>query len=364
MLTASLISQLLLVSSASARFDQQNPPLQQTLEKLVGGTTAGYIPYVLNEFTDPCVKLTYADSLVTAFPGNAAVLEAAKDVVALESNFNTWVKPALPSFCNNATLPMTPELRGILAVVSDEGTSVPFGYTSGIDASAINALATASRSKPLDSTGKSVAALYWQLGFRDFVQKDEVETNTVLNVTAGVVTYAGTGCPTNSAGKIFSVDNSSLTVIFDSFAAYTGPGVDVQLARAECSINAQLRIPEGYQVSIATVIIRGFTQLPVNGVAKQTLQYDFTSVRAPAATEEKIILGPSTSIFGDPFMQVTDVPQSQAVWSQCSNTVPLRIKAGISVSVPSGQSGVIIDESMDTKVKQVFGLEFRRCQFP
>ena len=162
------ITLIICISTAYSRFEQQNPPAEKAAFLAVGGSISGTVPNSLLGSTEPCVKLMVADTIASAKPGDKAALEAAMDVVATESNFNPFIAGSLPKFCNDTSLPKTPELRGILSLVSDQDLPTPFGGSGGLTADAINAIAKASRKSPLPADGKSVAQLYLEQGFKDF----------------------------------------------------------------------------------------------------------------------------------------------------------------------------------------------------
>ncbi|KAJ3310221.1 hypothetical protein HDV04_005160 [Boothiomyces sp. JEL0838] len=185
----------------NARFGQQNPnlgDLQALLGGAVGGPLSGDIPSTLLGGADPCAKLSLADKIAAAKPGDAAVLTIAKKLVNTESNFNPFGAGADPKFCNNPALPATPELRGILAQVSDDGLQQKFGANGGLNNDQINAIATKSLTNPLPADGLSVAQLYLQQGFKDFVGADKVQTpgNAANNQNTQSINNANTGVVT------------------------------------------------------------------------------------------------------------------------------------------------------------------------
>ncbi|KAI8895865.1 hypothetical protein BC833DRAFT_507365, partial [Globomyces pollinis-pini] len=130
------------------------------------GSLGGQVPSTLLGGADPCEKLRLADTVVAAKPGDAAVLQAARELINAEANFNNF-QQAGPKFCNDPTLPVTPELRGVLAVVSDEGVQQKFGANGGATAQQINDIAKASVTTPLAADGKSVGQLFIEQGFNN-----------------------------------------------------------------------------------------------------------------------------------------------------------------------------------------------------
>ncbi|KAI8916266.1 hypothetical protein EDD86DRAFT_244198 [Gorgonomyces haynaldii] len=170
---------LFAIPAVYARFGQQNPPVQGQVQQAVGGgeggTLSGSVPGTLLGGADPCAKLQLADKIVATKPGDKAVLDAAKALVHTESNFNPFGAGAAPKFCADAALPATKELRGILALVSDQDLQTPFGAKGGLTAAQINAIATKSVQTPLAADGKSVAQLYKEQGFNDFVGAGNIQ---------------------------------------------------------------------------------------------------------------------------------------------------------------------------------------------
>lgn len=89
------------------------------------------------------------------------MISAAAGLVAAEQNFNPFVV-SIPSFCSDATLPATAELRGIIPLVDPA--------VAGSDRQ--NANSAASLTTPFDATGLSVAEVTAAQGFSSFTSVD------------------------------------------------------------------------------------------------------------------------------------------------------------------------------------------------
>ena len=72
------------------------------------------------------------------------------------------------------------------------------------------------------------------------------------------ITLEGTGCSALSVGKSFSSDRQSMTLVFDSFVAYTGPGVPGSEEVKECRIDLTMQNNDSVGVVLDT---RGYIQL-------------------------------------------------------------------------------------------------------
>jgi len=170
------------------------------------------------------------------------------------------------------------------------------------------------------------------------------------------VTYGGTGCPSGSVGTSISNDRQSLTLIFDSFVASTGPGVPVTESRKNCQLNVNLRYPSGFQYSITTFDYRGFVQLPVGAVAEQKATYYFQGEFKQGNSGTKF-----TGPVSKDYLVRDTVPTVSVVWSSCSRVVPMNVNAQVRIFAPSGTSAQITTDSVDAKVTTILGISWREC---
>ena len=170
------------------------------------------------------------------------------------------------------------------------------------------------------------------------------------------VTYGGSGCPQGSVGSLFSPDRTSLTLIFDQYVASAGPNVPITESRKSCQIAADIRVPQGWSYSVATVDYRGYVDLPASASAEQSATYYFQSSTAQAISRTTF-RGP----LNKDYLNSDVIPVEKTIWSSCNAVVPVNVKTAIRVSVPSGKSGAITTDSIDAKVKQIYGLQWKQC---
>ena len=176
------------------------------------------------------------------------------------------------------------------------------------------------------------------------------------NVYIAGVSYGGSGCPQGTVGSLFSPDHTSLTLIFDQYVASAGPGVPITESRKACQIAADIRVPQGWSYSIASVDYRGYVDLPAGANAEQSATYYFQSSSAQAVSR--------TNFYGPlrkDYLNSDSIPVQTTVWSACNAVVPVNVKTSIRLTVPRGQTGAITTDSIDAKVKQIYGLQWRRC---
>jgi hypothetical protein len=59
------------------------------------------------------------------------------------------------------------------------------------------------------------------------------------------VSYAGSGCNAGTVASILSQDLSTLTLLYDSFVAQAGEGLNPTEYRKNCQLNVGLKYPQG-----------------------------------------------------------------------------------------------------------------------
>ncbi|KAK3294340.1 uncharacterized protein B0H64DRAFT_418272 [Chaetomium fimeti] len=135
-----------------ARFGQEGS-VQSIIQGLsnfgppgAAGTLAGQTTGVLLAGASACAQLELADEIVATLGNDPEVIAGAAALVAAEKNFNPFAQD-VPAICNDANLPATPELRGIVPA---------------------NANSAQSLTAPFDDGGLSVADLSRAQGFENF----------------------------------------------------------------------------------------------------------------------------------------------------------------------------------------------------
>ncbi|KAJ4351149.1 uncharacterized protein N0V89_006488 [Didymosphaeria variabile] len=163
-----MVSKIILLSAVvayvEARFGQEQVPIQ-AISAVQGGdpgaaaTIAGGAISDLLGAANSCAKLATADKIVSDLGGGADAIAAAIGMVTAEKNTNPFANNNTQNVCGDATLPATPELRGITPLIDPD-----------VDANGdVAALSKQTAGAPLDATGKSVFDLLNDAGFGDLV---------------------------------------------------------------------------------------------------------------------------------------------------------------------------------------------------
>jgi hypothetical protein len=90
------------------------------------------------------------------------------------------------------------------------------------------------------------------------------------------ISYAGSGCPAGSVSPpSLSDDLTTVTIMYDSFIAQSGPNIQPKDYRKNCQLNVKLRYPAGWQFSVFKADYRGFAAVSSgsSGTCKATYYF-------------------------------------------------------------------------------------------
>ena len=169
------------------------------------------------------------------------------------------------------------------------------------------------------------------------------------------ITYDGTGCPAGSVAQAFNAERTVFTLEYDAFVASKGPGVPLDEATKRCQVNLDLKIPQGWQYSVATVDHRGAMQLPRKMKATQRSTYYFEGDGA-LATADTVYAGPVTK----EYLIRDTLPFSTVVWSSCDKVRPLTITTELELR-GGIEAGQITHDSTDGRNVTVLALQWQPC---
>lgn len=171
------------------------------------------------------------------------------------------------------------------------------------------------------------------------------------------ISYRGTGCPGGTVDHNISLDARAFTLLFDSFVAEAGPGIPLSSGRRNCQLLIDLQFPQGWSYSIATLDYRGYANLEPGTQGEQSATYYFqgSGTSIPLRTT---MYGPIAQDY-----QFRDqLGLSAQIWSQCGASRALNINTAVAVRAPRGRQALMTVDSINGEVKQVYGIQWRRCQ--
>jgi hypothetical protein len=169
------------------------------------------------------------------------------------------------------------------------------------------------------------------------------------------ITYDGSGCPPETVDVSLNPERTEFTLAFDQFAATKGPGVPPSEALKQCQVTLDLKVPQGWQYSVATIEYRGSMQLPRKMKAEQRTTYYFEG-DGELASAESLFKGPVTR---DYLIRDT-LPYSTVVWSSCDKVRPLTITTELELLGGTTAGGITTD-TMDGRNASVLELRWQEC---
>jgi hypothetical protein len=170
------------------------------------------------------------------------------------------------------------------------------------------------------------------------------------------ITYGGTGCPAGSVSQNISADAQAFTLLFDSFTAEAGPGVDASSGRRNCQIAVDLQYPAGWTYSVFSVDHRGFAQLDPGVIGEQSASYYFQG-----ATQTGTLVTRLTGPTAQDYQVHTEVGVSSVVWSPCSERRALNINSAINVRATGSAAGLMTVDSIDGEIHHRYAIRWQRC---
>ncbi|HRI67906.1 MAG TPA: DUF4360 domain-containing protein [Polyangium sp.] len=170
------------------------------------------------------------------------------------------------------------------------------------------------------------------------------------------ISYGGTGCPQGTVASSLSTDRKSLTLIFDSYIASSGPGVASTESRKNCQLNINLKIPNTFNYAVSTVDFKGYVQLP----AQKTATHRFTTYfqgGTKQAFASVLLAGPASK----DYLSRATIATNAMTWMPCGSVVPMTINPQVQLAGTSTHAAQITKDSIDGKVKMILGLQYRPC---
>jgi len=197
--------------------------------------------------------------------------------------------------------------------------------------------------------GIAVAACFGPVGA-------QAEQDPTLSIQS--VQYKGSGCPQDSVDVSVNDDGSSFTVAYDAYKASVGPGIAPAEANKYCSLQLDVRVPQGWTFTVGTFDMTGFAELPdnVKGLQKAIFSYDWSEEASASRVEFE---GPLDQGYAaHDIMSLTPLPPRF-----CDGAVSLSVDTSIRISPGDGQAGQgqLSTQSPDGKVMQVIGVNWIRC---
>jgi hypothetical protein len=167
----------------------------------------------------------------------------------------------------------------------------------------------------------------------------------------------GVGCPTpNSTLTDIAPDKKSFIVIFRDMVLENPGGSSVKTTNCQASV--QLHVPNGWQVSVATITTRGYAFLDQGIKARNSNKYFFAGdpIAYVAHTE---LVGPYDDFYDFP----DQVPFQSVVWSKCGASALFEINTTLLLNAKANKHGIGIfnTTSQDGRFEKVMHMQWKPC---
>ncbi|PKS13134.1 hypothetical protein jhhlp_000476 [Lomentospora prolificans] len=177
------------------------------------------------------------------------------------------------------------------------------------------------------------------------------------------VTHSGNGCPQGSVSNSINEERTIITLGFDRFQTYIGPGTSPQDRSKNCQIHVNLKYPSGFSFAVVDSVYHGFAQLD-SGVTGDFLStYFFSSDAAATCTTRTSIKGGGIWADGQVYTQQDSVPATNVIRSPCGGSdAILNINNRISLSsTKSSASGMITNDDTTLSLTQQVNIKWYEC---
>jgi hypothetical protein len=188
------------------------------------------------------------------------------------------------------------------------------------------------------------------------IDTEQAGTPNKNEVYVKEITYNGSGCPKDSVAIALSEDLTTFTLLFSNFIAQSGKNIAATENRKNCQVNVDIRYPQGWSYSIATIDYRGYIGIPKGVSAVQKANYYFAGSTSQVSAESKWN-GP----LSQDYLTRNQIPVQNTVWSQCGKVERGNVNAQVRLEGDLTKSAQITVDSIDGTVKQVYGLQWLRC---
>ena len=143
------------------------------------------------------------------------------------------------------------------------------------------------------------------------------------------IAFAGSGCPAGSVAGQLSTDQTTITLLYDSFVAQAGQGITASNYRKNCQLNVKIRYPSGWQFSVFKADYRGYAQIPSGdtGTCKATYYFSGDSRQISSTMTFK---GP----YDDNYLKTDQFGVDSTIWSPCGLEGLLNINSEVRLSPP------------------------------
>lgn len=176
------------------------------------------------------------------------------------------------------------------------------------------------------------------------------------DISLGIPSYGGTGCPRGTATTALNPDTKSISILFDEYVVEAGGVTERSTTRKTCNLAIPINVPGGVSLSIYKIDYRGYNSLPLGAYSQFNVEYFFAGSKGPNFR---------TTFFGllERSYYLTDNIQNSSVyWSECGKDVILRSNSSMLVKTNSlAEEAFATVDSADFSAGLLYHLQSRPC---
>ncbi|KAG6353946.1 hypothetical protein INS49_005203 [Diaporthe citri] len=186
-------------------------------------------------------------------------------------------------------------------------------------------------------------------------------------ISISSVTCSGKGCPSGSVSTSLSADKTVVTLGFDKFQAYIGPGTSVADRSKSCNLMLTLKYPPTYSFTVVSSTYHGYAQLDNGVTGKFSSTYLFSSLLSATFSTSTSVLGGVSLESGSVYTKSDTISTPNLVLSPCgllSVGSSALLNIGNAISLTSSNSsavGLMTNDDAAVSTTQQVALKWFSC---
>jgi hypothetical protein len=195
------------------------------------------------------------------------------------------------------------------------------------------------------------------------ISPDKTVSNRPYNSPCQLDRHAHLHCPFIDEKPLTQSQTQVVTVGFDRFQTYIGPGTTIMDRSKNCQLHLTLKYPAGFSFAVIDSTYHGFAQLEEGVTGTFFSTYYFSSDAARTSTTQTSIQGGGVWADGQVYTKSDAVPGANVVRSPCGgSTAILNINNRLSLtSRDSSASGMLSNDDATASLTQQVHIDWYRC---
>ncbi|AUF82668.1 DUF4360 domain-containing protein [Tetraselmis virus 1] len=174
-----------------------------------------------------------------------------------------------------------------------------------------------------------------------------IGSSSAFSVDLSMVSFGGSGCPQGTVSVITSPDNTTVSVLFDSYTVSTDS--DTLFDRKSCNLALPIKVPNGYSIALKEIDYRGYASIPDRrgSSGRFRAEYFFGGFRGPVRTKR------FRRDYDRDFLISDTLVGSAVVFSPCGASVNFRINTSLDVRkrLAKHPDPFVVIDTTDIRVK-------------